>query len=461
MILGKFTNIIKIERDKNKYVLLNALSGAVDIASKEEIAMINDFKENGKPLPFSLMSQLAARRYLFVNTKEEERYIKEKYDEFLSLRDQVDIQFLLSMTYSCNFDCSYCYQKNFDKKYDYISKEKIDDFFIFASEVTKTRKNKNYYITLFGGEPFLKTKDARDALSYLVSLAKQKGIKLSAVTNGYHVEDYIDLITPDVFFEVQVTLDGYSDVHDKRRPLHGNKGTFDKIIKGMTLLKDKGIPINLRIVVDKTNIKSIVSLAEYLDTLGFYSLDKSLFKTQLGRSYNLFSDLDNKNTLSYLEMHEEFVELSREHPQIKKLYQPGFKGIKHLVQTGRLPYPLFDSCPAYKSEWAFDASGNVYGCTASCGDEKYKSGSAVSGRVDIDASLLEEWQKRDVLNIDKCTSCSYALFCGGGCGVMSKEHSGGVLAPDCKDIEGIISLGVNYYFDEISNIKPTDTCCII
>ena len=141
------------------------------------------------------------------------------------------------------------------------------------------------------------------------------------------------------------------------------------------------------------------------------------------------------------------------------LYSPGFKGIKYLIKTGELPFPLFDSCPAYKTEWAFDVKENIYGCTTSCGNLSYCAGKVNGNDVLINDNLTEEWKTRSILTIEKCKSCSFALFCGGGCGVMSKEHNGGVHKPDCKDIEKIINLGVNYYFEEIKSLLGNQKSC--
>ena len=56
----------------------------------------------------------------------------------------------------------------------------------------------------------------------------------------------------------------------------------------------------------------------------------------------------------------EYFKLSEEFPILKKYHKPGFHGMRMLAESGELPVPIFDSCPACKKEWAFDANGGVF-----------------------------------------------------------------------------------------------------
>lgn len=48
-----------------------------------------------------------------------------------------------------------------------------------------------------------------------------------------------------------------------------------------------------------------------------------------------------------------------------------------------------------------------------------------------------------------CFDCRYNVICGGGCGVVAANRTGEILAPDCRPVQELIELGVNYYLDEI------------
>jgi uncharacterized protein len=111
-----------------------------------------------------------------------------------------------------------------------------------------------------------------------------------------------------------------------------------------------------------------------------------------------------------------------------------------------LPVPLFDSCPWTKSEWAYDSSGRIYACTATVGKDGEELGTFWP-EVSLDRDAVEEWEERDVLSIEKCRGCSLQLACGGGCAAVAINRQGKVHAPDCRPVDGLMSLGVSLYSD--------------
>jgi uncharacterized protein len=120
---------------------------------------------------------------------------------------------------------------------------------------------------------------------------------------------------------------------------------------------------------------------------------------------------------------------------------------RHLFENGKLPAPLFDSCPACKTEWAFDFTGGIYPCTATVGKEDERIGSFYPSRGK-NTDRIREWESRDVTMIKACHGCSLRLACGGGCGAVAKNKNGDILTADCRPIAGLVSLGISYYFDK-------------
>ncbi|WP_026073653.1 SPASM domain-containing protein [Acetivibrio cellulolyticus] len=75
-----------------------------------------------------------------------------------------------------------------------------------------------------------------------------------------------------------------------------------------------------------------------------------------------------------------------------------------MVDTGELYIASFDTCPACKTEWAFDLYGKIYGCTASCGREEYLLGTFWT-EIELNHKVIKTWQTRDVKSISKCRDC--------------------------------------------------------
>jgi uncharacterized protein len=118
-----------------------------------------------------------------------------------------------------------------------------------------------------------------------------------------------------------------------------------------------------------------------------------------------------------------------------------------LFENGELPEPLFDSCPACKTEWAFDYSGNIYSCTATVGKKGEELGSYYPSET-LNADLVCDWEERDVLAIAECKNCALQLACGGGCGSVAKNQAGSVLKPDCRPVKELLELGIALYHQD-------------
>jgi uncharacterized protein len=204
------------------------------------------------------------------------------------------------------------------------------------------------------------------------------------------------------------------------------------------------MPVNLRMIVDKDNIAFLPALADIAIEKGWTKHPN--FKTQLGRNYELHSCQENQKALfSRMEMYEDIYQLLKQHPQIIEFHKPAFSISKFLSENGELPSPLFDACPACKTEWAFDYTGQIYSCTATVGKAGEELGTFWP-EVSLHKERIEAWQERDVLNIPECRNCNLQLACGGGCGSVAKNKAGHCNSPDCRPVKELMELGFSYYF---------------
>ncbi|HEX2955109.1 MAG TPA: radical SAM protein, partial [Bacillota bacterium] len=405
---------------------------------------------------------LMERGYLFNGPEEEEKIVEERLSEFQKEIAKSQVQILLIPTYGCNLACTYCYERTLPVKNNLITRETTDAFFDYIGAYF-TRSPVKPFITLFGGEPLIDSPAQRSIIRYIVERCAKEDYELAAVTNGYDLESYIDILRLAKIREIQVTLDGPEAVHDRRRATANGQGTFHRIINGLSKAINQGIPINLRTVVDRENLMGLVDLANFLNRRGWLDLGRNRLQTQIGRNYELFDCYAKpRHLMGQVELWTDFVKLSESFPILKKFHRPDFKGIRHLVDTGSMAMASFDTCPAAKTEWVFDLHGNIYGCTASCGREEYKLGSFFP-EMSLHTQAIGQWQSRHVLNIPKCTDCSYKLVCGGGCGVIAANKTGEILTPDCRPIQALLELGVNYYRQEIQAMAGSEInerrCC--
>ena len=283
----------------------------------------------------------------------------------------------------------------------------------------------------------------RKFLADFIRQCHENNLDLAVVTNGYHLESYIDLLAGTAIRELQVTLDGPETVHNKRRPLKGGRETFASIVRGIDAALTAGLPVNLRVVLDRENIGSLPELAEYASDRGW--TQSTLFKTQLGRNYELhYCQSQQSRLYSRIDLYKDLYNLIQDNPVILDFHKPAYSVSKFLFENGELPSPLFDSCPGCKTEWAFDYTGKIYSCTATVGKTDEELGTFYP-QANLNGELVERWQQRDVLSIKACGSCNLRLACGGGCASVAYNRDKDLHAPDCRPVKELLELGIALY----------------
>jgi uncharacterized protein len=433
-------NIYSKIRDSENYFIVNLLSGNADIVTGSDAGKIEAVRKGDSYEDEAFIEELTMKGYI-VDESDEARLFREKYLDFVDAREKDEIQIFFVPNYSCNFACSYCYQDQYLNPAPELRRDVIDAFFDYVKKEFSSRRK---YITVFGGEPLLNSPQQKEMIDYFIGKSVEADLSLCFVTNGYYLGEYVPALKIAKIREIQVTLDGTSSVHDKRRFLKNGGPTFEKIVRGIDACLTAGININLRVVIDRENIENLSELARFAIDKGW--TDNELFKTQIGRNYELHHCQSSPDKLfDRISLYERLYDLIKKHPHITKFHKPAYSISKFLAENGELPDPLFDSCPACKTEWAFDYTGNIYSCTATVGktDESLGTFYPVISRKN---SVIEEWESRDVTSINDCKECSLQLACGGGCGSIAKNKTGNICSPDCRPVRELMELGFAEYF---------------
>ncbi len=426
-------NIFSRVRGRDQCFLVNLLSGQADLLDQT----VADAVAAGAPPPADFTDTFIEKGY-WVNPAEERERYDAAYARFKGAAAREEVQLFYLLSYACNFTCDYCYQSGYDPERATDRTAATDAFFKF---VDKHFRGVRKYVTLFGGEPLLPGN--YDHVADIIKQLNARALGLAIVTNGYTLPDYLLLLKTAAVREVQVTLDGPPALHNQRRPLGGGLPTFDRIADGIDGLLAAGIPVNLRTVLDRENIAGLPELARIAKARGWVGHPK--FKTQFGRNYELHYCQGNSGRLfDRLSMWEAVVEQAKQHPEVLEYHRPALSISRYLFENGALPDGLFDSCPATKSEWAFDYTGRIYSCTATVGKEGEELGRFWPEETPL-SEAAAAWRARDVTTIPQCTTCALQLACGGGCGAVAKNTSGSILSPDCRTPRELMELGFDLY----------------
>lgn len=155
---------------------------------------------------------------------------------------KIPFTILISPSMRCNLSCEGCYAGNYSKDDDLPYKE-VDRL------IEEARSLGIYYIIILGGEPFFN--------KYMLKIyEKYKDVYFTPFTNGtlFDVE-LVEKLTSLGNVMPMFSLEGFKEDTDKRR----SKGVFDSVMKGMDLLKEKGVPFGVSTATGKYNIDTVTS----------------------------------------------------------------------------------------------------------------------------------------------------------------------------------------------------------
>lgn len=167
-------------------------------------------------------------------------------------------------TEGCNLGCTYCFEKNmlgFKKMPKEIALKAIDLFFEYS------RDQSHLNITHFGGEPTLNFPAIQYTTEYAESLAKKmnKTVQFHMTSNGVLITEEMAEYFAKHNIMVLLSCDGMQQSHDRFRQDKGGRGTFERVMKCLTLLKRTQHWVGVKITVMPENARNL-----YEDVLGLF-----------------------------------------------------------------------------------------------------------------------------------------------------------------------------------------------
>lgn len=167
----------------------------------------------------------------------------------------------------CNLDCDYCY---------FLSKEMLYKGSRFRMALDLLEEYTRQYIeaqrvnqvtfTWQGGEPTLiGLPFFKKALELQQKYRRPEMlIQNSIQTNGTLLNDEWAAFFKENEFLVGLSLDGPGELHDAYRRDKGGHGTFDKVMKAVTLLKSHGVEFNILTTLNAANAEYPLEVYRFL-----------------------------------------------------------------------------------------------------------------------------------------------------------------------------------------------------
>ena len=180
--------------------------------------------------------------------------------------NKTEFGFQWHITDRCNLRCTHCYQEDYSDS----NELGLDGLKQVADEIIKTlsKWEKRGDIAITGGEPLLK-EEMFPLIQYLESADEISSLDI--LSNGTLINDKILAQIQELtkLRCVQLSIEGASPAtNDAIR----GKGTFQKVIKAIRLLRSGGVNVNIMFTLQRRNIEDIPSLidlaiAEGIDNL--------------------------------------------------------------------------------------------------------------------------------------------------------------------------------------------------
>lgn len=325
----------------------------------------------------------------------------------------------------------------------FFTQELVDKAYCAMEKIEPREQLRSKDIALYGGEPLLA--ENKEIVEYIVSKGHEKGYKFHALTNGYDLDAYTDLLSPNLIYQLQITIDGTKEYHDKRRIHYKDGGTFDKIVANIKQALSRNINVVVRMNTDNTNVEDFAALKQYFKDCGFSAPSFKIYSAMIWNSDEIPSaerqTLDLLSSKSFISKHKLQGTLNqcRDFGVKAKVYQALSKG-KSISFCGT-------SCGSQTSCYVFDPLGDIYTCWEIVGNKDFKVGCYLKGEIEWNQERLDAWHNYYVSTDEICRKCKYALFCGGGCAIHAmfgkREH--------CAYFKTTFENSVNQAFQRFTN----------
>lgn len=400
--LSKYVHLI----DNDSNVILYHLIGDKIIALQSDLVDLvfsdnDDFMEELELKHPDLFSQMQGMGMIVPDNKDEAQELLTEWEKKDS--DSTYFGIIINPTLDCNLRCWYCYE---DHRAGTLMKEEVlTSIFHLIDRKVEEPELKELNISFFGGEPLMVFRTVvLPLLEYGSVRCVEKNIGFSSnfTTNGVLLTDEVVHALQKMQFckpiTFQITLDGNRESHDAVRFTHGNKPTYDLIVKHIHAALFANFKVGVRFNYTINNIDTFVDVIKE-----FRDLPKVLKKNIRFNFQQVWQDRESSSEV--LEKTTEISDLFKD-DGLEVDYDNSFRRQNCYADTL--------NCIV------LNYNGDLFKCTA----RDFKT-EIREGVLHPDGIL--EWNERfyqrmsvKYANTD-CRNCSILPICNGGCSQSKLE----------------------------------------
>jgi SynChlorMet cassette radical SAM/SPASM protein ScmE len=325
----------------------------------------------------------------------------------------------IAITNQCNLRCEYC--SHFTSAGDVDKDLPLEEWLEFFNEL---RQCAVMDLTIEGGEPFCR-EDLREIIQGIVD----NRMRYSILSNGTLATDEIAafLASTGRCNRVQVSIDGSAPTtHDATR----GEGSFSRAIEGIESLKKWGVPVHVRVTINKHNVRDLEAVArlllEEISLPEFSTNSASYMGLCRQNAVNVQLSVDERTFAmeTLLKLHKKYKgRISASAGPLAELRNWSKMEKAREENLGCIPGGGYlTGCGGPMSKLAVRADGVMVPCIQMSHIEL--------GQINRN-SVLEIWQKHDQLKrlrqrshitlsqFEFCKGCDYISYCSGNCPALA------------------------------------------
>jgi radical SAM protein with 4Fe4S-binding SPASM domain len=306
--------------------------------------------------------------------------------------ERVPLQVSIEVTRRCPLECLHCYNNlpmgDMEAKRRELSKE---EHFKMLDELVEMGC---FWLLYTGGEIFAR-KDFLEIYTY----AKKKGFLITLFTNGTIINEQIaDYLVEWPPFAIEISL--YGRTRETYEALTAVPGSYDRCLRGIKLLKERGLPLKLKTVATSVNKHEVLAMQQFAEE-------------ELGVEFKVDGQINpridcSQSPLAVRVTPEEAVALDMCSPkrvsEYRKLAKAGIENPPALSQIDTTY-----SCGGGMNSFAINANGEVGICVIS---QLETFGIRDAGVKKVWEQSLLQLRNRKRTTVTKCVECRIQSLCG-------------------------------------------------
>lgn len=354
------------------------------------------------------------------------------------LRAPIYVQ--VELTSACNNKCLYCYnfwrtnRDRHEKQRKNLSGTELE------AVAEALGKADIFYVTITGGEPFLR----RDELYRFMESLRRRNIRLMINSNATLIDEQeaekLSAYPIEIFLASLISWNAAQ--HDQ---IASSPGAHERTVAGIKNLQKAGIPVAINMVATKMNCKEVYQTGRWVsEKLGIQNFSATPICPSLPEHHVL--ELDKHDTAATI---AQLFLLRKERGMRVDILEVLPACMFDEKDSADLPELLSARmCTAGNTTITIGSEGDVRVCSY----DNHSYGNILTDNFDAIWRQMASWRNDSLLPAE-CLACSILKECGGGCRVSAYVKTQNYCQLDAR-AKGAIRTQRSRYFSARQTLSP-------